>query len=107
MSKYAFLIATALLIWFSREFCTNFSPLATFISALSEPFGAILAYLFLASVINDFIMSIILALIAGIMIHISIYELLKESFSYKNKKRTVLFLIIGFNFIILSHFLLG
>ena len=48
----------------------------TLISGLSEPLGAILAYLFLSSIINNFIMSIILSIIAGIMIHISIYELL-------------------------------
>ena len=61
----------------------------------------------LASIINNFIMSIILAIIAGIMIHISIYELLEESLSYKKRRLTFIFFSIGFIFMLISHFLLG
>ena len=49
----------------------------TFISGFSEMIGAILAYLFLAPFITNFVLGIILSMAAGIMIHISIYELLK------------------------------
>lgn len=77
----------------------------TLLSGLSEPLGALIAYLFLANHINNFMMSIIFAIIAGIMMHISIYELLNESLQYKKKFLTFLFFIIGFLFMIVSHFL--
>lgn len=74
--------------------------LYTLISALSEPFGALLAYLFLYRIINNLIMGILLSLIAGIMTHISICELLKESLSYKNKKLTIIFFLTGVAFML-------
>ena len=77
----------------------------TLLSGLSEPLGALIAYLFLANHINNFMMSIIFAIIAGIMMHISIYELLNESLQYKNKFLTFLFVVIGFLFMMVSHFL--
>ncbi len=77
----------------------------TLLSGLSEPLGALIAYLFLANHINNFMMSIIFAIIAGIMMHISIYELLNESLQYKNKFLTFIFFIIGFLFMMASHFL--
>lgn len=77
----------------------------TLLSGLSEPLGALIAYLFLANHINNFMMSIIFAIIAGIMMHISIYELLNESLQYKNKLLTFLFVVIGFLFMMVSHFL--
>jgi len=67
----------------------------TFISALSEPFGALIAYLFLAPFVNDKIMGILFAIIAGIMLHISFYELLPSSKRYNKKSLTFIFFIIG------------
>lgn len=67
----------------------------TMLSGFSEFFGAIIAYLFIAKYINCFILSVILAMTAGIMIHISIYELLPNSCDYKMKKRTIISFIIG------------
>src|SRR5699024_10400042 len=83
-------ISIAIPIYFSTK--SRFKAfLYTLISGLSEPLGAILAYLFLSNIINNFIMSVILAMIAGIMIHISIYELLKESLSYKKIRHPFIF----------------
>ncbi len=79
----------------------------TLISGLSEPLGAIFAYLFLSPFINDFIMSILFCFIAGIMIHISVYELLKESKSYHYPFYTIFFFIFGFIFMLTSHLLMG
>ena len=42
--------------------------LYTGISAISEPFGALLAYLFLRNVMNDLILGILFSIIAGIML---------------------------------------
>ena len=78
----------------------------TLLSAISEPLGAILAHIFLSKIINDNIMGLLMSLIAGIMIQISFYELLPTSVKYKNKKRTIIFLIIGILFMIISHLLL-
>lgn len=76
----------------------------TFISALSEPFGALLAFLFLKDIMTNTFMGLLLALIAGIMLHISLYELLPESLHYKNKKMTITFFLIGIIFMIINHF---
>ena len=99
-------ISIAVPVYFSTK-SKKRAFLYTFISCLSEPLGAILAFLFLAPIMNNFIMSILLSMIAGIMIHISCYELLKESLTYKMKKTTIIFFIIGFIFMGLSHILMG
>jgi len=75
------------------------------LSSLSEPFGAIIAYLFLKPFINDNIMGIIYAMIAGLMLYISFYELLPTSLRYKNKKITYLFFTLGSIVMIISHYL--
>lgn len=78
----------------------------TFISGLSELFGAFITYLFLQPYINDRVMGILFAIIAGIMMHISIYELLPTSLKYHKKKITLVFFIIGILFILINHFYL-
>ena len=80
--------------------------LYTLFSALSEPLGALLAYLFLSKIINNNIMGILMSLIAGIMIQISFYELLPTSFKYKNKKQSIIYLIIGILFMTINHIIL-
>ena len=76
----------------------------TFISAVSEPFGALLTYLFLSNYINDRIMGFLFGIIAGIMIHISMYELLPTSKSYNKLNTTYLFFILGVSLMIINHF---
>lgn len=76
----------------------------TFISGISELFGAIITYLFLQPYINDRIMGILFAIIAGIMLHISFYELLPTSLGYKRKSITIGFFTIGILFMLLNHF---
>ena len=76
--------------------------LYTFISGLSEPFGAIIAYLFLMPFINNIILGILFSLIAGIMIRISFVELLPSSNSYNENFITKLFFIIGVIFMLLK-----
>ena len=75
--------------------------LLTFISGFSEFFGAILAYLFLAPIITSLGLGIILALAAGIMIHISIYELIPTAYQYSMYFKTSLAFLLGF-FVMLS-----
>lgn len=76
------------------------------ISGLSELLGAIICYIFLRNLINDFIIGCIFSLIAGIMINISLSELLPESFKYKNTKICYLGFIIGSIVMILSHIII-
>lgn len=74
----------------------NKAILLTFISGFSEFFGAILAYLFLAPIITSLGLGIILALAAGIMIHISIYELIPTAYQYSIYLKTSLAFLLGF-----------
>lgn len=76
----------------------------TLISGLSEPIGAIIAYLFLARFINDTALGVIYSIIAGMMINISINELYKESINY-NKRNTIVYFIIGCFIMLLNHIL--
>ena len=76
----------------------------TLISGLSEPIGAVIAYLFLARFINDTLLGIIYSVIAGMMVNISINELYKESINY-NKKNAFIYFIIGSFIMIINHLL--
>ena len=98
-------ISIAVPIYYSKK-SRGKALLYTLFSALSEPLGALLAYLFLSKIINNNIMGILMSLIAGIMIQISLYELIPTSLKYKNKKRTITYLIIGILFMIINHFIL-
>lgn len=69
--------------------------LYTFISALSEPLGAILAYLFLSKFVTPMIMGLLLSAIAGIMIHISCYELLPNAKNYRDQKTVIKAFLLG------------
>lgn len=78
----------------------------TFISGMSEFLGAIIASIFLVGFSNDLFMGCLYAIIAGIMMHISIYELLPTSLKYKHTIYTCLFFIIGIIFMMISIALL-
>lgn len=78
--------------------------LYTFISSLSELAGALFTFLFLKSYMTDQILGFLFAGIAGIMIHISLYELLPTALKYKNRKLVYLFFFIGFIFMLINHF---
>lgn len=78
----------------------------TFISGLSEPLGGLIAYIFLMPFINDFIMGLLYAFIAGIMVHISIYELIPTSKKYNKFKITTIFFVVGVLFMLLNHLII-
>lgn len=80
--------------------------LYTLISGLSEPFGGIIAALFLSQWITPAMMGILYAIIAGIMTHIALYELLPTSWKYQQTKKTITFFILGIIVMLLSHILL-
>lgn len=79
--------------------------LYTFISGISEPFGALITYLFLKPFINDRIMGFLFSLIAGIMIQIAIYELIPGAKKYNDNKKIFLWILIGSLFMTINHFI--
>lgn len=79
--------------------------LYTFISALSEPFGAIITYIFLKNIINDIILGILFSAIAGIMLQISFCELLPTAKKYKNNKYLIISFVFGIIFMLLNSIL--
>ena len=76
----------------------------TFLAALSEPFGAVITGLFLANYVNDIVLGLLFAFIAGVMIQISSLKLLPTGNGY-NKKISLIFFVIGMLFMIGSHLL--
>ena len=76
------------------------------ISALSEPFGSLLALLFLKNSINNISMGIILSMIAGIMIYIAIFELIINAKKYNKHIQLILSIIFGISFMTIIHFLI-
>ena len=78
----------------------------TFLSGLAEPLGALLAFIFLKNYVTDFMISIILLFVAGIMITLSIHEMLPKALSYKENKYIYLGLIFGACLIMFNHFVL-
>ena len=78
----------------------------TLISGLSEFLGALLTYLFLQDYISNGLLSITLAITSGIMLNISLTELLPTSLTYKKNKATFIFFVLGFIIMYLSEKLL-
>lgn len=58
----------------------------TFLSGIAEPVGALLAFILLRPFINDLMMGVIFAIITGVMLYLSIEELIPSSrqYGYKN-----------------------
>lgn len=75
---------------------------ATLISGLSEPLGALVAYLILGNFVTKEIISIVLLFVAGIMISISINKLLPTALSYRCNKELRIGLLVGLLFLIIS-----
>lgn len=68
----------------------------SFISGISEPLGALLAGFILLPFINDILIAGLLAAVAGIMIFISLDELLPMSNNFKLEHLTIFGLMLGF-----------
>lgn len=67
----------------------------SFLSGLSEPIGAIAAYFFLLPFLNDIMFGIIFAGVAGIMVFISLDELLPAAKKYDEAHISIYGLIAG------------
>jgi zinc transporter, ZIP family len=74
----------------------------SFLSGLSEPIGALIAYLFLMPFLNDVMFGIIFAAVAGIMVFISLDELLPAAKRYDETHLSIYGLIAGMAVMALS-----
>ncbi len=79
--------------------------LYTAISGFSEFVGALIAYFFLSSYLNPRFLGIILSMTAGIMIHISVTELIPNSFDYGNLKEGLTGFIIGIGIMLICIYI--
>lgn len=93
-------ISIAIPIYYSTK-SKKKAILYTLLASLSEPIGAILTGLFLVNYVNDMVLGLLFAFIAGIMIQISSVKLLPTGNSY-NRKMSFTFFIIGFIVMIVS-----
>jgi len=67
----------------------------SFLSGLAEPVGALIGYLLLSSFMNDTVFGIIFASVAGIMVFISLDELLPSAREYGEHHLSIYGLIAG------------
>lgn len=79
----------------------------SFFSGITEPIGAIIGFLILRPFFNDTIFGILFGFIAGIMVFISIEELLPMAREYEKSKVTIIGTILGMAVIALSLLLLA
>lgn len=75
------------------------------IAGCSELIGGVISLIFFKDFITDTILGIIFSLIAGIMLNISLFNLLKESYQY-NKKISFIGYLLGGIVMIISHFVM-
>ena len=67
----------------------------SFLSGMTEPAGAVIGYLLLRPILNDVTFGVIFGAISGIMVFISIEELLPMAREYEKSKITIVGVIIG------------
>lgn len=67
----------------------------SFLSGMSEPVGALVGYIFLKNIFNDIIFGVVFAAVAGIMVFISLDELLPAAKEYGEHHLSIYGLISG------------
>lgn len=94
-------IATSVPIYYSSGSRKKAFLVSSF-SGITEPLGAIIGYIILRPFFNDTIFGILFGMIAGIMVFISIEELLPMAREYEKSKVTIIGVISGMAVIALS-----
>lgn len=72
---------------------------------LAEPLGALIACLFLQSVLSPLLLGCLLPLVAGILLCLALHELLPAARTHGHAKFSLVCALIGACLIVLSHFL--
>lgn len=67
----------------------------TFLSGISEPIGAVLAFLILRPFMNDAILGALFGFVGGIMIYIAIEEMIPSSRQHGHNKEAIIATFIG------------
>lgn len=76
--------------------------LYSFLSGLAEPIGAVIGYLLLMPFMNEFVMGAVFGVVAGIMVFISIDELLPAAREYGEHHLSIYGLVAGMAVMALS-----
>ncbi|MCH5210294.1 MAG: zinc transporter ZupT [Oscillospiraceae bacterium] len=94
-------IATSVPIYYSSG-SRKKAFIVSFFSGITEPLGAIIGYLILRPFFNDALFGALFGIIAGIMVFISIEELLPMAREYEKSKVTIIGVVLGMAIISLS-----
>ena len=94
-------IATAVPIYFATGNRKKAFTIS-FLSGLAEPVGAVIGYLLLRPFFNDLVFGLLFGMIAGIMVFISVEELLPMAREYEKSKVTIIGFVVGMAVIALS-----
>jgi len=78
----------------------------SFLSGMAEPVGAIIAFIFLRNFLNETILYITIAAVAGIMVFICFDELLPHAFKQKNNHLTIAGVFLGMAVVAVSLWLI-
>ncbi len=87
-------IATSVPIYYSTKNRKK-AFFISFFSGLTEPLGAIIGFMILRPFFNDTVFGILFGFIAGIMVFISIEELLPMAREYEKSKVTIIGTVLG------------
>jgi len=82
------------------------SILYALLAGLAEPLGALLTYFFLFPFINDFVLGIMLAIVAGIMVYVSFDGLLPAARKFGHGHMSLFGLVVGMAIMAFSLYLL-
>ncbi len=81
--------------------------LYTFVAGIAEPIGGVLFYLLFNSLIDNTMLGLLFSFIAGVMIYLSIWELIPESLEYKKNNLSLSWFLIGIIFFLIVHIFLN
>lgn len=98
-------IATSVPIFYSTG-SRKRAFLISFMSGIAEPVGAVIGFLLLKQFLNDIVFGVLFGAIAGIMVFISVEELLPMAREYEKSKVTIIGFVVGMAVIALSLLLL-
>ncbi len=97
-------IAVAVPIFFATR-NKNKAVMYSFLSGMTEPFGAIVAFIIFAPFLTASLLSFLMAFIAGIMVYISFDELLPVCFKSCESHQSILGIISGMAIMALSLYI--
>ncbi len=69
--------------------------LYTIIASLAEPLGALITHFILKDYINNLILGLLFAFIAGLMLYIAVFELIPTVYAKNNKKGLITGVLLG------------